>query len=157
MQINIEFIEFNLEKHSEIIAGFYNSEWGMDIDETVSSYKNYPNNNILHQTVMIFEDQVIGTGGVYKKVGIQNKFEKYQGLTPWLALLYVKPEFRNKGLGEKLIKQIESKSLDLDLGDIYLFTHTAESLYKRLGYVEFSREILPLRNIALMKKKTNPD
>lgn len=41
----------------------------------------------------------------------------------------------------------------VELKDIYLFTHTAESLYKRLAWQQLERLALGGKDIVVMKKE----
>lgn len=55
-------------------------------------------------------------------------------LSPWLASVYVVPEYRNKGIGSALINTAVQKAKELNIPILYLFTWTQESLYKKLGW-----------------------
>ncbi len=75
---------------------------------------------------------------------------------PWLALVYTTTENRNKGYGALLCEKIEEHAKELKLKEIYLFTHTAESLYIRLGWTPFERLAIKDINIVVMKKELKP-
>lgn len=55
-------------------------------------------------------------------------------LTPWLAALYVAPEFRQRGIGAALIKAIEDHARAVGAQTLYLYTSEAEAFYARLGW-----------------------
>ena len=55
-------------------------------------------------------------------------------LTPWLAALYVAPEYRKRGIGEALIKAIEDHARAVGTQTLYLYTSEAEAFYARLGW-----------------------
>jgi N-acetylglutamate synthase-like GNAT family acetyltransferase len=70
----------------------------------------------------------------------------------WLALVYTTPDKRHQGYGGMICKHIQSHSKNLGLDVIYLFTDTAEQLYKRLGWTEIERLSVDSRNIVVMSK-----
>ncbi len=53
-------------------------------------------------------------------------------LTPWLAALYVEPDFRRRGHGAALIVRLLSEASRLGCGTVYLTTHIPD-FYKRFG------------------------
>ena len=42
-------------------------------------------------------------------------------LDPWLASLYVIPDFRNSGIGERLVMRVLEKAMELNYEKLYLF------------------------------------
>ncbi len=55
-------------------------------------------------------------------------------LTPWLAGVYVLPQARGRGVARALIAAVEGEAQAAGLNPLWLYTHTAESLYARLGW-----------------------
>jgi GNAT superfamily N-acetyltransferase len=56
-------------------------------------------------------------------------------LTPWMAAVYVAPEFRGQGIGSQLVQAIEAQARTLGIARLYLYTPDQEHLYARLGWV----------------------
>ncbi len=66
-----------------------------------------------------------------------NDHPDHNDLSPWLASLYIHPEYRGKGLAVKLIAHVENfAKTELKIPRLYLFTHTADALYKKQGWIE---------------------
>ena len=59
---------------------------------------------------------------------------EYQHLGPWLASLYVRPEFRNQGLGRRLVRALEAFAQEQDIPRRYLFTEGQAAYYTPLGW-----------------------
>ena len=55
-------------------------------------------------------------------------------LDPWLGGLFVLPEYRNSGVGTLLMNRATQEARKLNIAKLYLWTHTAERLYHRLGW-----------------------
>jgi GNAT superfamily N-acetyltransferase len=51
----------------------------------------------------------------------ENDLQSRMDLNPWLSTLYVSPEFRNRGIGEMLIRTVIEKARGLFCTRIYLF------------------------------------
>ena len=50
-------------------------------------------------------------------------------------------------------KHVETHAQAMGIEKIYLFTDTAEHLYRRLGWTELQRLPMGVRNIVVMEKK----
>ena len=55
-------------------------------------------------------------------------------LDPWLGGLFVIPEWRNRGVGTMLMHRATEEARRLGVSQLYLWTHTAEALYRKLGW-----------------------
>jgi GNAT superfamily N-acetyltransferase len=56
-------------------------------------------------------------------------------LNPWLAGLYVDPAYRGKGYGRRLITELESFALKLQIERLSLYSSNAVGLYVKAGWV----------------------
>jgi len=57
-------------------------------------------------------------------------------LTPWLAALFVVPEYRGKGIGAALVSRLITEAIRLGCGEMFLETDIPE-FYGRLGAVRY--------------------
>ena len=55
-------------------------------------------------------------------------------LDPWLGGLLVLPDWRNRGIGTMLMNRATGEARKLNVPRLYLWTHTAERLYRKLGW-----------------------
>ena len=65
---------------------------------------------------------------------VREEIDPKHDLTPWLAALYVAPEFRKQGIASALVRAIEHHARDVGCAQLYLYTITAEPLYAKLGW-----------------------
>ncbi len=140
------------EAFIKLIAGWYFSEWNIATSTTEHQLSTFPTEGIPFQVVMNLNDVPVATGGVYEHVGLLDREPRLKIYGPWLALVYTKNEYRNLGYGAKLCNYIESVCSSNGLKEYFLFTHTAESLYKRLGWQQVERITLNGKDIVVMRK-----
>ena len=55
-------------------------------------------------------------------------------LDPWLGGLLVLSKWRNHGVGTMLMQRATEEARRLNVPQLYLWTHTAEGLYQKLGW-----------------------
>lgn len=104
------------------------------------------------QVMMSVDGVPLATGGLYNHVGILDKIPRLAIHPHWLALVYTLPEHRGKGYGASLCECIEQHAQSLGLKELALFTHTAESLYRRLGWRQAERIAAGGRDLVVMTK-----
>ncbi len=68
-------------------------------------------------------------------------------------MLYTDKNFRNKGIGGLLLKEIENAAKDLGLSKIYLYTNSAERLYRRNQWMTIEKIIYKGKETAIMEKE----
>lgn len=141
------------KENIELIADWYLSEWTIPVQTTIEKTKKLSTNNYEFQILMTLDSKPIATGGLYNHVGLLDREPRLKIYKNWLALVYTKPDLRGKGLGALICNHIQDHSKSLGLKDIYLFTHTAENLYKRLGWQQLERLHWGDKDIVIMKKE----
>lgn len=152
-EIKYQIITPSDNEHIGIIADWYLSEWNIPVQSTIEKIKKLSAANFEFQVLMTLDNKPVATGGLYNHVGLLDKEPKLKIYKNWLALVYTKPVNRGKGLGALICSHIQAHAKDIGLKDIYLFTHTAESLYLRLGWQQLERLALGGKDIAVMKKE----
>ena len=150
--IQYQLIKPDDNEHIALIADWYLSEWSIPVQATIEKIKQLSVYNHEFQMLMTLNNKPVATGGLYNHVGLLDKVPRLKIYKNWLALVYTKPEFRGKGLGALICNHIQDYSKDLGLKEIYLFTHTAENLYKRLAWQQLERLALGGKDIVIMKK-----
>ena len=71
-------------------------------------------------------------------------------LTPWLAGVFVLPEHRGRGVGERLVAHAMSWAAAQRVETLHLYTRDAVALYQKLGWLESGREFYEGREVQLM-------
>ena len=76
-------------------------------------------------------------------------------LSPWLAAVYVAPEFRHNGIGSKLVRAVMQEAVVLGLDRIYLFTPNKINFYNRLGWQFFEHAVYRGEEVVIMQHQVN--
>ena len=135
----------------DILSEYHQREWGhLCPGETLEGRKG--------RMRIFLKDEFIPTMYVAKKndnpVGsvaiVENDMDTKPEITPWMAFVYVFPEYRRKGLGSVLVKHIMDKSREKGIKKMYLFTETQENFYLSLGWKSISREKYHGSNVVIM-------
>ena len=135
-----------------LIAGWYFSEWHVPVETTMERLQGITADREQFQVLMMLDGRPISTGGIYDHVGLLDKEPGFKIYKKWLALVYTIPEERGRGYGAAICNYIQEHSRLLGFKKIHLFTDTAESLYRRLGWKETERLTVNDRNIVVMEK-----
>lgn len=103
------------------------------------------------ETFILFADDVpVGTASL-----VTNDLPSRPDLTPWLASVLVRPQFRGKGYSAPLVRHVEAAATASAFQDLWLYTWSAETLYARLGWerVGLERDSDKNLEVVLMKRE----
>ncbi len=79
-------------------------------------------------------------------------FKARPNLSPWLAGLYVDKLQRRKGVGTKLVHEIEKLAARLGVSKLYLVTDDAEKFYSKLGWSVQESTVWQGLSVTVMEK-----
>lgn len=137
----------------QLIADWYDLEWRIEPAKTHAELASHRIDGVPFQLLMTLGGEPVGTGGVYTRVGLADHVPRYEAVGPWLALMYTVPSQRRKGLGARLCSELHDRARDFGATELYLFTSTAERLYRRMGYKAI--EILHYRGREIVVMRTD--
>ncbi len=83
---------------------------------------------------------------------VRNELYPAHDLSPWLASLYVKSEFRRHGIGSALVKAIETHARAEGESLLHLYTTDAEMFYRRCGWTVAERFDHSAEKFVLMSR-----
>jgi GNAT superfamily N-acetyltransferase len=73
-------------------------------------------------------------------------------LTPWLAGVFVEPDWRGRGYATELVRRVETFASAASVPILWLYTWTAEPLYARLGWQRVGLEQDRGQEVVLMTR-----
>jgi GNAT superfamily N-acetyltransferase len=97
--------------------------------------------------VLFDDDLAVGTASL-----VTNDLPSRPNLTPWLASVLVRPQFRGRGYSAPLIKHVETVAA-MSATVLWLYTWSAELVYARLGWERVGMERDPDRDIEVVLMK----
>ena len=128
-----------LSEHPDFVetcAAWSFGEWGCllegkTLEQTIEGYKKKIKDTDLPVSwIAIDQNKPIGMASLSKEDHPDRK-----DLSPWLASLFVHPEFRGKGCGKALARHVEQQAKEVyGYKKCYLFTRTAQTLYEKMDW-----------------------
>ena len=121
------------QQHIEEVSRWLWEEWsresGSTLDGVIYRTRHAICKDRVPQTLIAkLGDEVIGTVSLWN-----NDLMTRQDLTPWLAALYIKKEYRSIGLGKLLQEKTIETARNLGHKNLYLIT-SLENYYEKSGW-----------------------
>jgi len=145
----------NHPQHVELCARWSFETWGhytpeRPLEDFIASRKQYLNDDKLPLTYLALVDQKpVGMCSLAVNRGL------FPELTPWLATLYVEPEYSKQGIGTMLEKATCDKARSMGYKMIYLFTSEANLVpwYEKLNWKVRCVAEIHNHQVTVMEKK----
>jgi GNAT superfamily N-acetyltransferase len=127
--------------------------------DSLKNYRERMNTNRLPLTfVAVRAGLAASYGGAGELVGMVSlKFHDMDtrpDLDPWLGGLLVLPEWRNCGVGTMLMHRATEEACRLKVPRLYLWTSSAEGLYRKLGWQVVERTLYFGKEAVVMQRDT---
>lgn len=127
--------------------GRYNPAY--TFSKRIDSFTQHCNTNEIPLTILsLNEDGLpVGMASLRQNDGIR------PDLGPWLGSVYVDPQFRHRGIGAGLVKEIEKRAFELGYKTIYLLTYepSLPHWYSLLGWEEIGKDVCHGNSVTVMK------
>jgi predicted N-acetyltransferase YhbS len=136
-----------------ILADWFYDEWGrMDPtnswEKIRSNLSEHLNRERVPLTIVLLRDsQPIAS--VSLKIREMETLPQY---LHWLGGVFVHPEYRQQGIGSRLIEFAANEAKKLSVNELYLYTHSHEHFYTRLGWRVIERPKYRDRIVIVMKR-----
>lgn len=130
--------------HAATVAGWVQAEWGHLHPETPAEayrrefYAQCGEGVVPSVFVAMHDESPLGTASL-----VADDMSIRRELTPWLASVFVLPEWRGRGIASRLVRRVEAEAQAHGIGQFHLYTPDQQALYRRLGWRE--REALRYR------------
>lgn len=122
------------------------------------------NGGTLEQTISGFHDLVQANDGQIARAAlwqgglagfallIDNDLETHPHLKPWVASVFVSPDYRGRGIAKSLVGAIEKTAAELGHGEAYLYTSKPD-LYRQIGWLDFEQLDGDYAGMLILNKK----
>lgn len=135
-----------LAKHHAAAWGYLYTDW--DSSKALAEFRSQKTDGSLPATLVLREDnQVAGSVSL-----LYGDCEVRKDLDPWLASLYVFPEFRGRGHASMLIEKAIEFAATTGEKELYVFTESAAGLLRRHGFETIDRTVLHGKPIEILRR-----
>lgn len=95
---------------------------------------------------------LVGSGLCGSAMLAASDMDTHPELSPWLAGVYVKAEYRRRGVGSALVTRVTQEASDWGATRLYLCTDGSEALYARLGWQPIERSAYKGTTVTVMAR-----
>jgi GNAT superfamily N-acetyltransferase len=124
----------NCLEHRKVAANWIYGEFihnirrGVTYEDVYNRFENGVPGRLPVRFLALTDDMCVGTVSIVKNDLSGREYG------PWLASLFVRPDFRSKGIGRLLIEKVKSAVWDMGYEELYLRTEHAGDYYRKLGW-----------------------
>ena len=145
----------NEPQHISQLAEWHHQEWsslnpGRTLEQRIESMQSYLGDDLVPSTFIAKDATLMGSAAI-----IVSDMETKPELTPWLASVFVRPDFRNRGVGGLLVQHVMQQARIAGIEQLYLFTPDRASFYRRLGWKTLSEEQYREHRVTIMSVELN--
>lgn len=124
-----------LESFLKQLAHWHHNEWlhlnpGATLNSRLQRYQASIETELLPEIFVAYTGTILLGSVTLEKEDMDTRAY----LTPWLASLYVAPEYRKKGVASQLIKYVVNYAKDNNFKNLYLFTEDQTDFYQYRGW-----------------------
>ena len=122
--------------HAATLARWHHAQWGdlytdWTLEVATDELTDHATRRAMPTTLVALRgDQLLGSVSLV----LEDAPELRDQGDAWLASLYVLPEARGQGLGERLVKSLVAFAAEQKVERLWLFTPEHASFYARLGW-----------------------
>jgi predicted N-acetyltransferase YhbS len=131
--MEIRYLSNDAEELKQVASWIY-SEWGIlrpdnSVEKIQEHLSKRHNSALVPLTLVAVDAAILGTASL-----VENEYKPWPELTPFLSSLYVPPEYRKRGVGEALCRQVLGEAKRLGYGKCYLVTDKYKNFYEKRGW-----------------------
>ncbi|MGE7673636.1 GNAT family N-acetyltransferase [Lysinibacillus sp. NPDC094403] len=132
--MNIDFLSNHTDKIKEVSEMIFKefvvkNESDMKFEDVVKHFSNTKDNEFPITLVALENGECLGTVSIF-----ENDLKIRDMYKPWLASLYTNPEYRGRGVGQKLVAKTIDVVKELGFKELYLRTEDASDYYRNSGW-----------------------
>ncbi|CAG9000796.1 MAG: hypothetical protein CENE_02803 [Candidatus Celerinatantimonas neptuna] len=151
----MEIIDLREEpEHLKTLAKWHHAQWSYlhpdaSLNFRIKKMQAYLNEQIIPSTFICkIGQQLVGSAAI-----VEDDMQTHPSITPWLAALFVTPEFRKRGIGEQLVRHVMQYAKGSGFNTLHLFTDHQQNFYTRLGWSRLYDENYHNCQVTLMNIK----
>ncbi len=138
-------------QHIPTVAQWHQSEWQhisphLSTKLRIATYSNYLSQPTIPCCILATDGNTpLGSVSL-----VQSDMETRPELSPWLASLFVHPDWRQQGIATQLILHIQAIAKLCNIKRLYLFTPDQQEFYARRGWHQFEHYLYHGEEVDIM-------
>ncbi len=138
-----------------VLAGWHHREWAdllpdWSLEQALAELRSHTGRRQVPTTFLAVEgDRLLGSASL-----LVVDLDGWERLTPWLASVYVLPEWRGRGIGRRLVTRAVEEAGALGVPTVYLWTASQQVYYARMGWEFTEWAKCHNREVAVMRRQT---
>ena len=155
MSARIEYLA-DFPEATPILAAWHHAEWADVIpdwprEQVEADLRAHTGRRQIPTTfVAVDGDQFVGSASL-----LVDDLEGWKQLGPWLASVYVVPQWRRRGIGSRLVTRVVEEARALEIPTLYLWTPDRQEYYLRLGWQFVTRGHCGAQEVTIMRRTTD--
>lgn len=152
----MQILNLNEEpQHIPTLTIWHQQEWahlnpGSGVEKRLEKMMAYLGAELVPSTFIAKQTELMGSAAI-----VAHDMDTRPELTPWLASVFVAPEYRNNGVGSRLVQHVMQQAEQAGIGTLYLFTPDRAGFYRRLGWQVLSEEEYRGYPVTVMQARLN--
>ncbi|WP_163577608.1 GNAT family N-acetyltransferase [Halomonas faecis] len=140
--------------HVATLAGWTHATWGhlnpgMTLDDAIERLRGECGAGGVPSVFVAMRDGVaVGTASL-----VADDMRDRPDLSPWLASVFVLPEWRGQGIASSLVRRVEAEARDSGIALFHLYTPDQQALYRRLGWRERETRTYRGETVTIMDRR----
>ncbi|SDL19057.1 Acetyltransferase (GNAT) family protein [Franzmannia pantelleriensis] len=102
--------------------------------------------------VAMCDDVPVGTASL-----VVDDMSDRPDLSPWLASVFVPPEWRGRGIASSLVQRVEAEAREAGIAVFHLYTPDQQALYGRLGWEAVEERDYRGEAVTIMRRRFDAD
>jgi GNAT superfamily N-acetyltransferase len=158
----IEIIDLKqVSDYLATLAQWHQKEWaylnpGETLEQRMTRMQPYLNQCFIPSTFIARDTTLLGSAAIVEN-DMSGEPPLSQPLTPWLASVFVAPEYRQMGIGTKLVRHVMAQAKQQGVETLYLYTPDKSKFYEKLGWRMNSIEPYHGHQVSIMQATLNKD
>lgn len=144
--------------HVATLAGWTHAAWGhlnpgMTLDDAFERLRGECGAGGVPSVFVAMHDGVpVGTASL-----VADDMRDRPDLSPWLASVFVLPEWRGQGIASSLVRRVEAEARDSGIALFHLYTPDQQALYRRLGWQAVEERDYRGEAVTIMRRRFDAD
>jgi GNAT superfamily N-acetyltransferase len=137
------------------LASWHQDEWsylnpGEDLFSRISRMQPFLNEDFIPSTFIAKNKVLLGSAAI-----VLQDMKTEPQLAPWLASVYIRPEFRRQGIGRQLVLHVMEQARKKGIDCLYLYTPDQECFYIKLGWSTIDKRKHQGHDVTIMQVNLN--